>query len=156
MKVQLIAIGTRMPNWITMAFNDYLQRLPYELKLSLKEIPLAKRHQNQTSTRAIEQEGQAMLASIPKSSWVVSLDVQGQAWDSLQLATQLYHWQQDHKQLCFLIGGPDGLAPSCQARANERWSLSPLTLPHALARIILIEQFYRANCINQGHPYHRS
>lgn len=145
-----------MPSWVTSAYADYSKRLPKELKPQLLELPLGKRSQQTPPDKAIQREGETMLAAIPAQSYVIALDIPGKAYTTAQLATQLTAWQQYAKPLVLLIGGPDGLAPACLARANSTWSLSPLTLPHPLVRIIVIEQLYRAWSILQHHPYHRA
>lgn len=155
MRINLIAVGTRMPAWVEAGVDEYRKRLPPELSLQIREIPLGKRGKNADIARAMAQEGEAMLAAIGARDRVVALEVKGKAWSTEQLAQQLAAWQMSGDDVALLVGGPDGLAPSCQARANERWSLSPLTLPHPLVRVLLAEQLYRAWSINNKHPYHR-
>jgi len=155
MRINLIAVGTRMPSWVEAGVDEYRKRLPPELALNIREIPLGKRGKNADIARAIAQEGEAMLAAIGARDRVVALEVKGKAWSTEQLAQQLSAWQMGGDDVALLVGGPDGLAPNCQARANERWSLSPLTLPHPLVRVLLAEQLYRAWTINNNHPYHR-
>ncbi len=155
MRINLIAVGTRMPAWVEAGVDEYRKRLPPELSLQIREIPLGKRGKNADIARAMAQEGEAMLAAIGARDRVVALEVKGRAWSTEQLAQQLAAWQMSGDDVALLVGGPDGLAPNCQARANERWSLSPLTLPHPLVRVLLAEQLYRAWSINNNHPYHR-
>jgi 23S rRNA (pseudouridine1915-N3)-methyltransferase len=155
MKVQLIAVGTRMPAWVQSGYEEYAKRLPKELTPNLVEIPLGNRAKNAALQDAMRQEGDAILQAVPPSYTMVALDVQGKAWSTEQLAEQLARWRMEGGNLAFVIGGPDGFSPHCLSRANARWSLSNLTLPHPLVRILLIEQLYRAWSILQNHPYHK-
>lgn len=155
MKMTLVAVGTRMPAWVQAGYEEYAKRLPRDCALLLKEIPLATRGKNTDMNRAIASEGEAMLAAIPAQERVIALDVTGKPQSTEALAAQLKHWQQQGGNTSLLIGGPDGLAPACLARAQERWSLSALTLPHPLVRIVLAEQLYRAWTLLNNHPYHR-
>lgn len=155
MRIRLIAIGTKMPDWVEAGYADYAKRLPRDCSVELIELPLALRSKNSDLTRAMEKEGEAMLAAIGKGDTVIALDVKGKPWSTEQLAGQLAGWKMSGNNYSLLIGGPDGLAPSCLSLATIRWSLSPLTLPHPLVRILLIEQIYRATTILQNHPYHK-
>ena len=155
MHVHLIAVGTRMPAWVEAGFDDYRKRLPQEWRFQLHEIPLRRRGKEGETARLIETEGKQMLAACPPAAHVVALDSRGRQWDTESLARQLAAWQQAGSDLAFLIGGPEGLAPACRHRADACWSLSKLTFPHALVRIIVVEQLYRAWSLLQGHPYHR-
>lgn len=155
MKIHLIAVGTHMPAWINIGYQEYAKRLPPECSLRLIEIEAGKRTKNCDITKLIEQESQQMLAAIPKNNHVIALDVQGRAWDTPQLAQQLQSWLHSGQDISLLIGGPDGLSSKCRQTAHARWSLSPLTLPHPLVRVMLAEQLYRAWSILQNHPYHR-
>lgn len=155
MRIHLIAVGTRMPSWVEEGYGEYAKRMPRECCLALKEIPLAKRQRNSDVERLVADEGQRMLAAIPDGSHVIALDVTGKQRGTPELAAALEQWLGGGRDVCLLVGGPDGLAPACLRRARERWSLSPLTLPHPLVRILLAEQLYRAWSIVQNHPYHR-
>lgn len=155
MRLRILAVGTRMPGWVTEGFNEYAKRMPPELRVELSELQLGHRAKNQPAAKAIAQEGDAMLKAISPTDGVVALDVKGKPWSTEQLAQQLRTWQESGNNYNLLIGGPDGLAPECLARAGQSWSLSPLTLPHPLVRIVLMEQLYRAWSINAGHPYHK-
>lgn len=155
MRISLVAVGTRMPGWVEQGVAEYARRLPPEMKWELKEIPLATRGKNADLDRAIVQEGEKMLAAIPESDHVVALEVTGQPWTTPQLAGQLEQWLGSGQHLSLLIGGPDGLAAACRGRARQAWSLSPLTLPHPLVRVVVAEQLYRAWSILHNHPYHR-
>jgi 23S rRNA (pseudouridine1915-N3)-methyltransferase len=156
MHIHLIAVGTRMPSWIRQGYEDYARRLPRECSLRLVEIPPGRRSRTQSSAPAVEEESRRMLAAIPERSLVVALDVGGSALDTPGLAARLQEWLQSGRDIVLLVGGPDGLSGDCLRRADLRWSLSALTLPHALVRVVLAEQLYRAWTIISGHPYHRS
>jgi 23S rRNA (pseudouridine1915-N3)-methyltransferase len=156
MHIHLIAVGTRMPSWISQGYEDYARRLPRECSLRLVEIPPGRRSRTQSAAPAVEEESRRMLAAIPECSLVVALDVGGSAWDTPALASRLQEWMLSGRDIVLLVGGPDGLSGDCLRRADLRWSLSALTLPHALVRVVLAEQLYRAWTIISGHPYHRS
>jgi len=155
MLIRLLAIGTKMPQWITDGFQDYAKRFTGGCTLELCEIPAEKRTKNSDIPRLIEREGEKLLAAIKPGNHVIALDVKGQSWNTEQLANQLKQWQIHSRPIDLLIGGPDGLSAACIQKAELRWSLSPLTLPHPLVRIVLAEQIYRAMSILQNHPYHR-
>ncbi len=156
MRIHLLAVGTRMPSWVVEGYREYTKRLPRECSLQLVEIPPAKRHKSLSAEQARQQEGQAILAALPKDCSVVALDVRGKPWSTETLAAQLDDWLVSGRDVALLVGGPDGLSDACLERADQHWSLSALTYPHALVRIVLAEQLYRAWTINTGHPYHRS
>lgn len=155
MKLRLVAAGTRLPAWINAGFEDYARRMPPETPLMLTEIAVPRGTAQGAAARATRAEGEQMLAAIPERAWVVALDVTGKPIDTPQLSRWWARRLQDGLEVIFLIGGPDGLSASCLARANERLSLSPLTFPHGLVRILLAEQLYRAVSLLKGHPYHR-
>jgi 23S rRNA (pseudouridine1915-N3)-methyltransferase len=155
MKLTIVAVGTRMPDWVQAGYNEYAKRMPRECALALREIPLATRGKNADTTRAIEKESEAMLAAIPAQERVIALDVLGQPQSTPALADALRNWQMEGGNTSLLIGGPDGLSADCIGRASQRWSLSRLTLPHPLVRIVLAEQLYRAWSLLNNHPYHR-
>lgn len=154
MKIKLIAIGTKMPAWVTTAYQEYARRLPHECSLELIELAMPQRGKNADIARLMEKESEAILAQL-KNEHVVALDERGKPWTTVQLAGQLENWQQDGRDVALLVGGPDGLAATCLERAGQRWSLSPLTLPHPMVRVLLAETLYRAWTVTQGHPYHR-
>jgi 23S rRNA (pseudouridine1915-N3)-methyltransferase len=156
MHIHLIAVGTRMPAWVTSGYEEYARRLPRECRLKLTEIPLSKRRKTQSAEKNRQEEGRAMLAAVPDGATVIALDVRGKTWSTEVLATRLQEWLQAGRDIALLVGGPDGLADDCLSRADLRWSLSALTLPHALVRVLLAEQLYRAWTVIQGHPYHRA
>jgi 23S rRNA (pseudouridine1915-N3)-methyltransferase len=154
LRAYLIAVGERMPVWVQAGYAEYAKRLAHELFLQLVEISTKGRGQRDPA-RAIADEGAAMLAAIPKGAHVVALDGRGKPWSSEELAAQLARWRMLGSDLAFLIGGPDGLAPVALERAQQRWSLGPLTLPHPLVRVVIAEQLYRAVSQLGNHPYHR-
>ena len=145
-----------MPVWVKTGFEEYARRLPASCALQLIEVEAAKRGKRFDLNKALRQEGAAMLEAIPKGNLVVALDVKGKAWSTEQLATQLEYWQGDGCDVSLLIGGPEGLAAECLTKAKVRWSLSALTLPHPLVRIVVAEQLYRAWTVLNNHPYHRA
>ena len=153
MRTLLIAVGDRLPAWVQEGYAEYAKRLSRELPLQLVEISTKSRSRD--VARAIADKGTAILASIPKSAHVVALDGRGQPWSSEDVAVQLTRWRMLGQDLAFVIGGPDGLAPTVFARAQQRWSLGPATLPHPLVRIVVAEQLYRAVSQLGNHPYHR-
>ena len=155
MRIRIIAVGTKMPGWVEQGYAEYAKRLPRDCAVELVELPLAQRGKNTDIARAMEKEGEDMLAGIGKGEQVIALDVKGKAWSTEQLAEQMADWRMSGNKYCLLMGGPDGLAPQCLAQAHMRWSLSALTLPHPLVRILVIEQLYRACSILQNHPYHK-
>jgi 23S rRNA (pseudouridine1915-N3)-methyltransferase len=144
-----------MPGWVDSGFRDYVKRLPPECSLRLVEIEPGRRGKAVSAEVARRIEGERMLANLPKDVRVTALDVRGQSWSTEQLARQLAGWMAGGRDLVLLVGGPEGLAESCIERADQLWSLSPLTFPHPLVRIIIAEQLYRAWSILRGHPYHR-
>jgi 23S rRNA (pseudouridine1915-N3)-methyltransferase len=154
-KVRLIAAGTRLPAWIDAGYAEYARRFPPETPLELVEIAVTRGTAQGAAGRATRAEGDRMLAALPARAWVVALDVTGRAVDTPALARWWSKRLQDGRDVAFLIGGPEGLADECLGRADERLSLSPLTFPHALVRILLAEQLYRAISLLRGHPYHR-
>ena len=155
MRVRLIAVGTRMPDWVQAGYEDYARRLPRELKLELVEIPVAARGKNADLARLREAEGEKMLRAAGERAPLVALDERGEVLSTRDWAQALRIWMQDGGEVCLLVGGPDGLAPAVLARAQARWSLSRLTFPHPLVRIVVAEQLYRAWSLLQHHPYHR-
>lgn len=154
MKLRLVAVGTRMPPWVTAGFDEYAARLPRELKLELVEVPLAARGKNADLERAKISEGEELLERSRALHRVV-LDERGASWSSVELAARLQAWMQQGGDVALLVGGPDGHSADVLKHAAERWSLSTLTLPHALVRILIAEQIYRAWSIGANHPYHR-
>lgn len=155
MRIRLIAVGTKMPSWVEQGFAEYAKRLPHDCRIELVEIPLGHRGKNQPINKAIEQEGQAMLAAMKPQNTCVALEVLGKPWSTEQLSKQMSNWRMEGQDVDLLVGGPNGLSPQCTKLAKQKWSLSPLTLPHPLVRIMLAEQLYRAWTILNNHPYHK-
>lgn len=155
MRLSIIAVGGKMPAWVNDGVTEYDRRMPRELKLNWREIPLVRRGKDTSPEMLRNREGEKILKSIPPAEKVIALDVRGERWSTEQLAQQLKRWQMSGDNYSLLIGGPDGLSQECLERASGRWSLSDLTMPHPLVRILLAEQLYRAWTINANHPYHR-
>ncbi len=155
MRIQLIAVGRRMPAWVATGFNEYQQRLPPECPLLLTEVEAPARLKGADAEAIRRAEGERLLAAVPARARVLALDARGTAWSSEDLARRMRDWLMEGRDLALLIGGPDGLDAACLARAETRWSLSALTLPHMLVRVVVAEQLYRAFSILHGHPYHR-
>lgn len=151
----LLAAGTRLPRWVDEGVEDYARRFSSDYRFDLQEIALGRRCGGD-SRQAVMKEGARMLSAVPGGAFVVALQVGGRALSSEQLARFLELRARDTRDLVFCIGGPDGLASEVDARAQMNWSLSALTLPHALARLMVVEALYRAVSIVKGHPYHRA
>jgi 23S rRNA (pseudouridine1915-N3)-methyltransferase len=156
MKCRLIAAGTRLPDWVNDGFRDYQKRLRTPLVLDLVEIPVATRRAGENPARAITREGESMLAALGREDYVVALEVAAKSMTTEQVSVWLAERLREARPLALLIGGPDGLSDACRTRANQSWSLSPMTLPHGLVRVVLAEQLYRAMSLLAGHPYHRA
>ena len=156
MRVRLIAVGTRPPPWVSQGYEEYARRLGPRLKLTLVPIEPGRRAAGQDPQRAIEAEGRKMLAALHPDEFVAALDEHGTEMATPAFADWLAARMQDGRDLAFLIGGPDGFAPGVRTRADLLLSLSRLTLPHALVRVVLAEQLYRALSIHAHHPYHRA
>jgi len=144
-----------MPGWVEQGYAEYAKRMPPESKIKLVEINAAKRSKNSDIRRLTQQEGEKMMAAIPKGAKVVALDVLGKACSTEELAGELKDWQASGQDIAILIGGPEGLAEDCLKMAQQKISLSKLTLPHPLVRVVLAEQLYRASTVLKGHPYHK-
>ena len=157
MKIHIIAVGTKMPAWVKEGYSDYARRLPKEFVPVLSELPLSNRSKKANIQVAKKNEGQSILAALKDLGrcHVVALDVLGRTLSTESLAAKLENTRDQGQNLCLLIGGPDGLTQECLQAADELWSLSALTLPHPLVRVVLIEQLYRAWTILQNHPYHK-
>jgi len=156
MKINLVCVGTKMPAWVEAGFSEYSKRLPADFALSVTEVPLGKRGKSGDVKQAIKKETDAVLAKIRDADHVVALEVTGKRLSTEALAQRVDDIRMDGKNIALLVGGPDGLGQECRDRANEQWSLSALTLPHPLVRIVLAEQIYRAWSILNAHPYHRA
>lgn len=156
MHIRLLAVGDRQPSWVDEAFGKYTGRYPREWKFRLDTIGTVRRNKNDKSRQAMEAEGTLILDKLGSDEQVVLLDERGKQLSSKSLASRMSEWQIDGRDLCFVIGGPDGVSGLVRQRADWIWSLSQLTLPHGLARALLAEQLYRAWSLQTGHPYHRS
>ena len=155
MKLRLLAVGTKMPAWAEQGYAEYAKRLPADCALELVEIAPGHRAKNTSKEKAMQQEAEALIKAIPPSDHVVALAVEGKPWTTPQLASELENWRMQGGDVALLIGGPDGMTDEIMRLAKQRWSLSNLTLPHPLVRVLLAEQLYRAWTILQGHPYHK-
>jgi 23S rRNA (pseudouridine1915-N3)-methyltransferase len=153
--IRLLAVGDRQPSWVDEAFGIYTERFPREWKFRLDTIPTIRRNKNDKSRQAMDAEGDIILAKLAATEQVVLLDERGKQLTSKSLASKLSDWQSDGRDLCFVIGGPDGVTDAVRQRADMMWSLSQLTLPHGMARALVSEQLYRAWSLQTGHPYHR-
>lgn len=154
MKLMIVAVSLRVPDWAQTAWDDYAKRFPPELKVELKAVKTEPRGSKTVESIYAAERGR-IEAAIPKGSRIVVLDERGTALSTVALAGKLKNWQLESDDVALVIGGPDGLDPAFKQAAHERIRLSDLTLPHAFARVLLIEQLYRAWSINAGHPYHR-
>jgi len=154
--IRLLAVGDRQPSWVEEAFGIYTARFPREWKFRLDAIATVRRSKNDKSQHAMAAEGEQILAKLSPTEQVVLLDERGKELASRILAARLTDWQTDSRDLCFIIGGPDGVSDAIRQRADFIWSLSQLTLPHGMARVLLAEQLYRAWSLQTGHPYHRA
>ncbi|PKH07304.1 23S rRNA (pseudouridine(1915)-N(3))-methyltransferase RlmH [Moritella sp. Urea-trap-13] len=155
MKIQLVAVGSKMPAWVEIGYKEYARRFPKDMPFELLEISAGKRGKNADIKRILEQEGIKTMQAIPKGNRIVTLEVTGKPWTTEQLAVELDKWKHDGRDVSLLIGGPEGLAPECIAASEQRWSLSPLTLPHPMVRVVVAEALYRAWSVTTNHPYHR-
>ncbi|BBU27103.1 ribosomal RNA large subunit methyltransferase H [Burkholderia sp. THE68] len=156
MKLVILAVGHKMPDWITNGFDEYAKRMPPELRIELKEIKPEQRSSGRNAESVMAAEKQRIEAALPKNARVVALDERGRDWTTMQLANALPAWQQDGRDVAFVIGGADGLDPAVKSRAELMLRISSLTLPHGMVRVLLAEQLYRAWSITQNHPYHRA
>ncbi|KVD78789.1 23S rRNA (pseudouridine(1915)-N(3))-methyltransferase RlmH [Burkholderia sp. ABCPW 14] len=156
MKLHIVAVGHKMPGWIATGFDEYAKRMPPELRIELREVKPELRSGSRTAESVMAAEKQRIEAALPKHARVVALDERGRDWTTMQLAQALPAWQQDGRDVAFVIGGADGLDPALKSRAELLLRVSSLTLPHGMVRVLLAEQLYRAWSITQNHPYHRA
>ncbi len=145
-----------MPAWVTQGVGEYLRRMPKECQVKFVELPLGQRAKSKNIKQAMQQEEKSIIAAIPNNARVIALEVTGKNWSTEVLSEKMQDWMQSGKDVALLVGGPDGMTASCLEQAQEHWSLSNLTLPHPLVRIVLAEQLYRALMIIKNHPYHKS
>lgn len=155
MKLRLLAVGNKMPDWVEQGFHEYARRLPKDCTIELVEISPGHRGKNASIDKAMQQEAEALRKAIRPNDHVVALAVDGKPWSTEQLSGQLEGWRGLGCDVALLVGGPDGMTEEIMKLAKQRWSLSALTLPHPLVRVLLSEQIYRAWTILQGHPYHK-
>ncbi|MBO9497736.1 23S rRNA (pseudouridine(1915)-N(3))-methyltransferase RlmH [Thalassotalea sp. G20_0] len=155
MRIRLISVGSKMPGWVEEGYREYSRRLGADVKLELVEIPLGKRSKGSDINRLQEKEAGQMLAAVGSGDLVVTMEIMGKAWSTEKLANNMGAWLHSGRNVSLLVGGPEGLHASCLAKADLRWSLSPLTLPHPLVRVVVAEQVYRAWSILHNHPYHK-
>lgn len=156
MQLVIAAVGHKMPAWIETGFQEYAKRMPPECRIILKEIKPVERSGSRTADTVMAQEREKIEAALPKGARVIALDERGRDWTSVQLSQQLEQWQQDGRDVAFVIGGADGLDPGFKAGADTLIRISSMTLPHGMVRVMLAEQLYRAWSITQNHPYHRA
>jgi 23S rRNA (pseudouridine1915-N3)-methyltransferase len=156
MKITLLSVGGRMPAWVDAGVAEYSKRLPAEFALQLSDVPLGRRGKGQDVEQAVRKEADALLARVRAQDHVVALEVTGLRLSTEALAQRIDAIRRDGRNIVLLVGGPDGLGDACLQRADEKWSLSALTLPHPLVRIVVAEQIYRAWTLLNGHPYHRA
>lgn len=156
MKLHIVAVGHRMPDWVARGFEEYAKRMPPELRIELREIKPELRGANRNAEQVMAIERTRIEAALPKQVRLVALDERGADWTTMRLAQALPDWQREARDVAFVIGGADGLDPALKQRADTLLRLSSLTLPHAMVRVLLAEQLYRAWTITQNHPYHRA
>jgi 23S rRNA (pseudouridine1915-N3)-methyltransferase len=156
MRILVVAVGIRMPSWVAAGFDDYCTRMPRDARMELVEVKPEKRAAGMPAARVLEREGSRIEGAMPHGCLRVALDERGRSFDSAGFARQWTAWRSAGRDLAFLIGGADGLAADLTAKADMLLSLSALTLPHGLARVVLAEQLYRAHTLSIGHPYHRA
>lgn len=156
MQLWVLAVGQRMPRWVDEAFDEYAKRMPPESRLVLKEIKPEPRHASKSTAQMMQAEAVRLHQALPAQATVIALDERGLDLTTTQVADALDTWRHQGRDVVFLIGGADGLAPELKQQAAQLWRLSSLTLPHGLARVLLAEQLYRAVTVLQGHPYHRA
>jgi len=156
MQIEIVAIGRRMPDWVDQAFGEYHRRLAHGLKVNLKALEASKRTPTVGRERGRDEESRRLLAAVPAGGRIICLDEHGKNWSTQELSTQLTSWMEDGRPVSLLIGGADGMNRDCLQQAEKIWSLSALTLPHPLVRVVVIEQLYRAWSILKNLPYHRA
>ena len=155
MQIQVINVAQKMPAWVDAACNEYMRRLPPELALEFVTLPLTSRKSKQSSAQLKQRESALIIEKLSNGSMNIALDENGDCWDSKQWSLQLKRWMFDFSQVNLIIGGPDGLSEACLKACQQKVALGRMTMPHALVRVVLVEQLYRASTILQGHPYHR-
>jgi len=155
MQINLISVGNKMPSWVQQGYDEYAKRMPKECGLVLKEVMPGKRGKNSDVARIVREEGERMIQAVPSKTHIVTLDIPGKSWTTPELSVAMKRWMESGQNVALMIGGPEGLADSVKDLARESWSLSKLTFPHPVVRILVAEQLYRAWSILNNHPYHR-
>lgn len=155
MKLRLVTISHRQPSWVEEACADYAKRLPREWGFEVVAVKPGGRGGSASKEKVQADEAGRVVAALPRACRVVALDERGAAWSTMALVERIGRWQQEGRDIAFVVGGADGLDPAFAAAAEQRWSLSALTLPHGLVRVVVVEQLYRAATILRGHPYHK-
>lgn len=155
MRVRLISVGSKMPAWVDEGYREYSRRLGFDLRLDLVEIPLCRRSKGADISRLQEREAGQMLAAAGQGDLIVAMEIMGKPWSTEKLADNMGEWMHSGRNVSLMVGGPEGLHSSVLVRADLSWSLSPLTLPHPLVRVVVAEQVYRAWSILKNHPYHK-
>lgn len=151
----MIAVGTKMPAWVNQGVDEYVRRMSNECQVKFIELPLGLRAKSKNIKQAMQQEEKSILAAIPNNTHVIAMEVEAKIWSTETLSAKMQDWMQLGKDITLLIGGPDGMTQTCINKAQDKWSLSKLTLPHPLVRIIVAEQLYRGLMIIKNHPYHK-
>jgi len=154
-KIHLIAVGKKMPEWINNGYTEFSKRMPPELQINLIEITPSTRNKSTPIEKNIKEEGERIQSAIPTNTKLIILDEKGKDFSSIELSKKIEGWLSVGQDIALVVGGADGIDPDIKQQADEKWSLSSFTLPHALVRVVVAEQLYRAWSILQGHPYHR-
>jgi 23S rRNA (pseudouridine1915-N3)-methyltransferase len=155
MQINLISVGNRMPIWVQQGYDEYAKRMPKECALVLKEITPGKRGKKSDVVKIVKDEGERMIKAVSARTSVVTLDISGKSWSTQDLSVAIKRWLESGQNIALMVGGPEGLADSVRDLATESWSLSRLTFPHPLVRVLVAEQLYRAWSLLNNHPYHR-
>jgi 23S rRNA (pseudouridine1915-N3)-methyltransferase len=156
MQILVAAVGQRMPSWVQEAWTEYARRFPRGFSLALREVPMVRRGRNTDIAAAMDKEGAALLGAMPKGGRLIAMDERGSQWSTGELAKQMESWMNEGRDVGIMVGGPDGLPQKCLQNVANMWSLSKLTLPHPMVRVVLAEALYRAWTVTQNHPYHRA
>lgn len=156
MQLAIVAVGHKMPSWVDEAVGEYVKRMPSECRVVLKEVRPVERSGSKTAETVMQQERSRIEAALPRNARVIALDERGKDMTTMQLASELEKWMQEGHDVAFVIGGADGLDAGFKASVDSMMRLSSMTLPHAMVRVMLAEQLYRAWSITKNHPYHRT
>ena len=155
MQIYVVAVGDKSPTWVEAGVTEYLSRMPHECKVKLVTVATTKRAKNISISQAQKREQALLLKNTPNNSYRIALDERGKEWTTTELASKLEAWMQSTPVVTLYIGGPDGFTPDFLNHVDLVMSLSLITMPHMLVRLVLVEQLYRAWTVTQGHPYHR-